>query len=69
MWYYKFRVVYWGECKRVATGVVAGENFVEVNKRLCDYYEDDSIEELSISSLDLLIKNIKNIRRRSNKYD
>ena len=52
MWYFKFRVVYWGECKRVATGVVAGENFVEVNKRLCDYYEDDSIEELSISTLD-----------------
>ena len=52
MWYYKFRVVYWDEVKRIATGVVAGENFVEVNKRLCDYYGDDSIEELSISSLD-----------------
>lgn len=52
MWYYKFRVVYWDVYKRIATGVVAGKNFVEVNKRLCDYYGDDSIEELSISSLD-----------------
>ena len=52
MWYFKYRVVDWDEVKRVATGIVGNVNLLSAIKEVCDYYDEDSIEELSFSNLD-----------------
>lgn len=52
MWYFKYRIVYWDEVKRIATGIVANVNLLGAIKEVCDYYDENSIEELSFSCLD-----------------
>lgn len=52
MWYFKYRIVYWDEVKRIATGIVANETLSGAMKEVCDYYDEERIEELSFSCLD-----------------
>lgn len=49
-----YRVTYWcdyKECMMTEEGIIANKTLAGAVKRICTYYGDDQIEELSISSI------------------